>query len=155
MNSKSIKVRDGVKTVPDKAKSRRVSLHLGAIMTFDTDSCESNTVEAREVEQSTNIPWSISEDYDGNNEARLLRYGNAAEALINSTRYDLDNESKHIEIRVLDEYSKDELSIRNMCKTYDITDESTISYHWEYSEGSSSPMGSIIAAAVSDPMTKR
>ncbi|KAF5276993.1 hypothetical protein FQA39_LY18521 [Lamprigera yunnana] len=202
MNSESIKVIDGVKTFLDKAKSRSVPLHLGAILTFDTDSCENNTAEA---------------DYDANNEARLLRYGDAAEEmLINSTRYDLDNEAKYIEIgysthldlqpvirirdgatgcadsrcnarfsknnvlldtyewekfaelepqmmnqffydsseiqRVLDQSSKDELFIRNMCKTDDITDDVTISYHWEYFEGLSSPMGPMIAAAVSDPM---
>ncbi|KAF5301642.1 hypothetical protein FQA39_LY10689 [Lamprigera yunnana] len=93
MNSKSIKVRDGVNTFLDKAKSRSVPLHLGAITTFDTDGCENNTVEAGEVEHSINLPWSIPEDYDANNEAYLLRYGNAAEeTLLNSTRYDLDNE---------------------------------------------------------------
>ncbi|KAF5296574.1 hypothetical protein FQA39_LY19299 [Lamprigera yunnana] len=125
MNSKSIKVRDGVKTFLAKAKSRSVPLHLGAIMTFDTDTCEKNTVEAGEVEQSIDLSWSIPEDYDANKETRLLRY---------------------------DRSSKDELSIRYMCKTDDITDYVTISYHWEYSEGLSSPMGSMIAAAVSDPM---
>ncbi|KAF5293344.1 hypothetical protein FQA39_LY02829 [Lamprigera yunnana] len=175
----------------NKAKFRSVPLDLGAIMTFDTDSCENNTVEASEVEQSIDLPWSIPEDYDANNEARLLRYGNAAdETLINSTRYDLHNDGKYIEIgysthldlkpvirirdsaagcadsrcnarfsknnvlldtyewekfteleshmmnqffyhsyeiqRVLDQSSKDELSIRNMCKTNDITDDVTI-----------------------------
>ncbi|KAF5281808.1 hypothetical protein FQA39_LY05022 [Lamprigera yunnana] len=99
MNSEFIKVRDGVKTFLDKAKSRSVPLHLGAILTFDIDSCENNTGEAGQVEQSTDLPWLIPEDYDANNEARLLRYGNAAEeTLINSTRYDLDNEGKYIEI---------------------------------------------------------
>ncbi|KAF5276085.1 hypothetical protein FQA39_LY00881 [Lamprigera yunnana] len=92
MNSKSIKVRSGVKTFLDKAKSRSVPLHLGAIMTFDTDSCENNTVDSGKVEQSIDLPWSIPDDYDANNEACLLRYGKAAEeTLINSTRYDLDN----------------------------------------------------------------
>ncbi|KAF5288097.1 hypothetical protein FQA39_LY15522 [Lamprigera yunnana] len=68
-------------------------------MTFDTDSCENNTVEAAEVEQSIDLPWSILEVYDANNEARLLRYGDAAEeTLINSTRYDLDNKGKYIKI---------------------------------------------------------
>ncbi|KAF5281821.1 hypothetical protein FQA39_LY05035 [Lamprigera yunnana] len=58
-----------------------------------------NTAEAGEVEQSIDLHWSISEDYDVNHEARLLRYGNAAEkTLINSTRYDLDNEGNYIEI---------------------------------------------------------
>ncbi|KAF5282279.1 hypothetical protein FQA39_LY17641 [Lamprigera yunnana] len=190
MNSKSIKVRDGVKTFLDKAQSRSVPLHFLAIMTVNIDSCENNTVEA---------------DYDANNEARLLRYGNAAEeTLINLTRYDLDNEGKYIEygystyidmqpvIRIrdgatgcadfrckarfsknnvlldtyewekftelephmmnqfcydsseiqrdLDQSSKDDLSIRNMCKTDDLIDDVAISYHWEYSEGLSSPM---------------
>ncbi|KAF5282891.1 hypothetical protein FQA39_LY17452 [Lamprigera yunnana] len=92
-------VRDGAKTFLDKAKSRSVPLHLGAILTFGTDSCKNNTPDAGEVEQSTDLPWSIPEDHDANNEARLLMYGNAAEeTLINSTRYDLDNESKYIEI---------------------------------------------------------
>ncbi|KAF5306649.1 hypothetical protein FQA39_LY08838 [Lamprigera yunnana] len=96
MNSKSIKVRDGVKKFVDKVKSRRTPLHLGAIMTFDTNRCENNTVEAGEVEQSIDLPWSILEDYDANNKACLLRYSNAAEeTLINSTRYDLDNEEVH------------------------------------------------------------
>ncbi|KAF5305690.1 hypothetical protein FQA39_LY09179 [Lamprigera yunnana] len=205
-----------MKTFLDKAKSESVPLHLVAIMTFDTDSCENNKVEAGEVEQSIDLLWSIPEDYDANNKARLLRYGNAAEeTLINSTRYDLDNEGKYIKIgysthldlqpviqiqdgatgcadsrcnvrfsknnvlldtykwkkftelephvinqffydsseiqRVLDESSKDELFIQNMCKTDDITNAVTISYHWEYSEGLSSPTGSMIAAAVSDP----
>ncbi|KAF5276656.1 hypothetical protein FQA39_LY06460 [Lamprigera yunnana] len=76
MNSKSIKVRNGVKTFVDKAKSRSVSLHLGPIMTFDTNSCENNTVEAGEVEQSIDLPWSLPEDYDANNEARLLSKNN-------------------------------------------------------------------------------
>ncbi|KAF5287006.1 hypothetical protein FQA39_LY16120 [Lamprigera yunnana] len=198
-------------------KFRNVPLYLGAIMTFDIDSCENNTVEAGEVEQSIDLPWSILEDYDANNEARLLRYGNAAdETLINSTRYGLENEGKYIKIgysthldlqpvirirdgatgcadsrcnarfwknnvwldtykwenftelephmmnqyfydsseiqHVLDQSSKDELSIRNMYKTDDIADDVTISYHWEYSEGLSLPIESMIAAAVSDPM---
>ncbi|KAF5287937.1 hypothetical protein FQA39_LY15607 [Lamprigera yunnana] len=93
MNRKSIKVRNGVKTFLDKAKSRNGPLYLGTIMTFDTHSCENNTVEAGEVEQSIDLPWSIPEDYDANNKARLLKYGNAAEeTLINSTCYDLDNQ---------------------------------------------------------------
>ncbi|KAF5296340.1 hypothetical protein FQA39_LY12557 [Lamprigera yunnana] len=93
MNSKSIKVRDGVKTFLDKANSRSVPLHFGAIMTLDTDSCENNTVQEGEVEQSIDLLWSIPEDSDANNEARLLSYGNAAEeTLIHSARYDLDNE---------------------------------------------------------------
>ncbi|KAF5288354.1 hypothetical protein FQA39_LY15444 [Lamprigera yunnana] len=57
--------------------------------------------------------------------------------------------------RVLDKFSKDELSIRYICKTDDITYDVTISYHWEYSEGLSSTMVSMIAAAVSDPMRNR
>ncbi|KAF5287960.1 hypothetical protein FQA39_LY15598 [Lamprigera yunnana] len=154
---------------------------------------------AGEVEQSIDVPWSVPEDYNANNEARLLRNDNAAEeTLINSTRYDLENEDKYIDIgysthldlqpvirirdgatgcensrcnarfsknnvfldtyqwekftelephmmnqffydsseiqRVFDESCKDELSIRNMCKTDDITDDVTISYHWEYSK---------------------
>ncbi|KAF5274860.1 hypothetical protein FQA39_LY07042 [Lamprigera yunnana] len=72
MNSKSIKVRDDVKTFLDETKSRSVPLHLGAIMTFDTDSSENNTVDECEVEQSIDLPWSIPEDYKANNEARLL-----------------------------------------------------------------------------------
>ncbi|KAF5274579.1 hypothetical protein FQA39_LY07191 [Lamprigera yunnana] len=113
MNSKFI---SGVKTFLDKAKFRSVPLHLGAVMTFDIDSCENNKVEEGEVEQSIDLPRSIPEDYDANNEARLLRCGNAAEeTLINLTRYDLDNE--------------------------------------KYSEGLFSPMRSMIAAAISDPMT--
>ncbi|KAF5284877.1 hypothetical protein FQA39_LY16927 [Lamprigera yunnana] len=202
MNSKSIKVRDGVKTFLDEAKSQSVPLHLGTIMTFDTDSCENNKDEEGEVEQSIELPWSIHEDYIANNEACLLWYDNAAEeTLINSTRYDLDNEpvirirdgatgcadsrcnarfsknnvlldtyewkkfpelEPHImnhffydssEVQcILDQSSKDELSIRNMCKTDDITDDVKISYHWEYSEGLSSPMGLMIASAVSDPI---
>ncbi|KAF5298058.1 hypothetical protein FQA39_LY11826 [Lamprigera yunnana] len=100
MNSKSIKVRDGVKIFLDKAKSLSVPLHLGAITTFDTDSCKNNMIEEGETKQSIDLHWSIPEDYDANNEARLLAYGNAAEeTLINSTRYDLDNEIKYIEIR--------------------------------------------------------
>ncbi|KAF5305673.1 hypothetical protein FQA39_LY09162 [Lamprigera yunnana] len=153
---KSFKVRDGVKTFLDKAKSRSVPLHLGAIMTFDTDSCKNNTVEAGEVEQSTDLPWSIPEDYDANNEFRLLSKNNV---LLDTYEWEKFTELKsHMmkqffydlsEIqRVLEESSKDELSIRNMCKTDDIT----ISYHWEYSEGLSLPMGSMIAAAVSDPI---
>ncbi|KAF5281445.1 hypothetical protein FQA39_LY17785 [Lamprigera yunnana] len=97
MNSNSIKVRDGLKTFLDKVKSRSVPLHLGVIMIFATNSCENDTVEAGEVEQSIDLPWSIPED--ANNEARLLRCGNAAEEmLINSKRYDLDNECKYIKI---------------------------------------------------------
>ncbi|KAF5270300.1 hypothetical protein FQA39_LY08411 [Lamprigera yunnana] len=186
MNSKSIKVRDSVKTFLDKAKSQSVPLHLGAIMTFDSDSCENNTVEAGEVEQSIDLPWSIPKDYDANNEARLLRYGNSAEeTLIKSTRYDLDNEDsrcnarfsknnvlldtyewkKFTELeshmmsqlfydsseiqRVLHQSSKDELS---MCKTDNITDDVTISYHWEYFEGLSSSIRSMFGADVSDPI---
>ncbi|KAF5270241.1 hypothetical protein FQA39_LY08455 [Lamprigera yunnana] len=163
INSKSGKVPDGVKTFLDKAKSRNFPLHLWAIMMFNTDSCENNTVEEDEVKQSINLPWSIPKDYDANNEARLLRYGNAAEeTLINSTRYDLDNEDKYIDIRysthlnqqqcVLDQSFKNELSIQNMCKTDDITDDVKISYHWEYSEGLSLPIASMIAVAVSDTM---
>ncbi|KAF5269730.1 hypothetical protein FQA39_LY08653 [Lamprigera yunnana] len=56
-----------------------IPLYLGTIMTFDTDSCENNTVEEGKVEQSIDLPWSIPKDYDANNETRLLRYGNAAE----------------------------------------------------------------------------
>ncbi|KAF5303388.1 hypothetical protein FQA39_LY09979 [Lamprigera yunnana] len=146
------------------------------------------------VSEVWSLETSIPEEYDANNEDRLLRHGNAAEeTLINSTRYDLDNECKYVEIgyithldlqpiirvrdgatgcadfqcnvhfsknnvlldtyewqkftelephminqfyydsseiqRVLIEYSKDELSIRDMCKTNDITDDVTISYH--------------------------
>ncbi|KAF5303385.1 hypothetical protein FQA39_LY09976 [Lamprigera yunnana] len=81
-------------------KYRGVPLHLGPIMMFDTDSCEKNTVEAGEVEQSIDLSWSVPEDYDANNEACLLRYGNAAEeTLINLTRDDLDNEDTVIRIR--------------------------------------------------------
>ncbi|KAF5269125.1 hypothetical protein FQA39_LY08795 [Lamprigera yunnana] len=197
----------------NKAESRSVPLQLGAIVTFDTNSCKNNTVEAGEVEQSIDLLWSIPKDYDANNKALLLRYGKVTEeTLINSTRYDLDNEGKYIEIgcsthldlqpvtqirdgatgcadsrcnasfsknnvfldtcewekfteleshvmyqfvyhsseiqRVLKKFSKEELSIRNMCKNDDITDDVTISYNWEYSEDLSSPMGLMIAAAV-------
>ncbi|KAF5272529.1 hypothetical protein FQA39_LY07853 [Lamprigera yunnana] len=114
------------------------------------------SVVNRETKKSIDLPWSIPEDYDANKEARLLRYGNAAEeTLINSTRYDLDMKSKYIEIGYSThlDLHPDELSIRNMCKTHDITDNVKISYHWEYSEGLSLPMASMIAAAVSDPMS--
>ncbi|KAF5274568.1 hypothetical protein FQA39_LY07180 [Lamprigera yunnana] len=62
-----IAIRDGVNTFLDKAKFPSVSLHLGAITMFDTDSCENNTVEAGKVKQSIDLPWSIPEDYDANN----------------------------------------------------------------------------------------
>ncbi|KAF5299183.1 hypothetical protein FQA39_LY02356 [Lamprigera yunnana] len=147
--------------------------------TYTRSSTSTFKAEASEVEQSIDLSWLIPEDYDANNEARLLRHGNAAqETVINSTRCDLDNEDSRCNARfskiyvLLDTYewekfteiephmmsqffydsSKEELSIRNMCKTDDITDDVTILYHWEYSKGLSSPMGSMIAAAVLDPM---
>ncbi|KAF5281827.1 hypothetical protein FQA39_LY05041 [Lamprigera yunnana] len=131
MNSKSIKVRDGVKIFLDKAKSRSVSLHFGAIMTFDTDSYENNTVKVSEVEQSTDLPWSIPEDYDSNNEACLLRYGSAAEeTLINSTRYNLDNEecvlmqkSKREEIRRMTGVNVDDFQVYDDGSVYEIFEQ--------------------------------
>ncbi|KAF5289923.1 hypothetical protein FQA39_LY14932 [Lamprigera yunnana] len=95
MSSMTIKVRDGVKTFLDKGKSRSVPLHLGSIMKCDADSCEDNVVAG----QSIDLPWFIPKDYNMNDETRLLAYGNALEeTLINSTRYDLDNEGKYIEM---------------------------------------------------------
>ncbi|KAF5275628.1 hypothetical protein FQA39_LY06740 [Lamprigera yunnana] len=176
MNSKSIKIRDGVKTFLNKAKAQSVPLHLGAILTFDTDSCENNTVEAGEIEQSIDLLWSIPDDYDANNEACLLRYGNAAEEMLinshamiwitrvnilrlniahssicsrkNNVLLDIYEWEKFTELesymtnqffygsseikRVLNQSSKVELSIQNMCKNDDITDDVTVSYHWKY-----------------------
>ncbi|KAF5306771.1 hypothetical protein FQA39_LY00001 [Lamprigera yunnana] len=55
--------------------------------------------------------------------------------------------------KVLDQSSDDdELSIQNMSKTEDITEDVKILYHWEYFEGLSSPMMSTIATAASDLM---
>ncbi|KAF5274889.1 hypothetical protein FQA39_LY07071 [Lamprigera yunnana] len=71
----SIKLRDGVKTFLDQAKSRIVPLNLGTTTKFDTCSCENNTVEESEERQSIDLPWSIPKDYNVNNEARLLKYG--------------------------------------------------------------------------------
>ncbi|KAF5270743.1 hypothetical protein FQA39_LY01481 [Lamprigera yunnana] len=186
--SKSIKVRDGVKTFLDKAKSRNVPLHLGTIMTFDTDNCENNTVEKGEVEQSVDLPWSMPEDYDANNEARLLSTHLYLQSVIriqggatgcadsrcndrfskNNVLLDTYEWKKCTELGphmmnkfcydlseiqcVLDQSSNYELSIRNMCKSEDITDDVKISYHWEYSEGLSLPMGSMIMMAVSELM---
>ncbi|KAF5288041.1 hypothetical protein FQA39_LY15537 [Lamprigera yunnana] len=129
-----------------------------SITTFDSDSREDIVVD-----QSIDLPWSIPEDYNMNDETRLLAYGNALEeTLINSTRYDLDNEEKYIEMgysthldlhpKVLDQSSEDELSIQNTTKTEDITENVKILYHWEYSEGLSSLMMTMIAIAASDPM---
>ncbi|KAF5272533.1 hypothetical protein FQA39_LY07857 [Lamprigera yunnana] len=158
MSSMTIKVREGVKIFLDKAKSRSVPLHLGSITTCDTDSREDNVMD-----QSVDLPWSIPKDYNMNEETRLLAYGNASEeTLINSTRYDLDNNGKYIEMgynthfdlepKVLDQSSEDELSIQIMSKTEDITEDVKILYHWEYSERLSSPMTSTIAMAASDPI---
>ncbi|KAF5293100.1 hypothetical protein FQA39_LY13710 [Lamprigera yunnana] len=98
MSSMTIKVRKGVKAFLDKAKSRRVPLQR-PMTTFYTDSRKSNIGETGDVDQSIDLPWSIPEDYSMNDEARLLTYGNALEdAMINSTRYDLDNEGKYIEM---------------------------------------------------------
>ncbi|KAF5287813.1 hypothetical protein FQA39_LY15674 [Lamprigera yunnana] len=164
----TIKVSKGVKTFLDKAKSSSVPLHLVSFMKFHAVSCEDNVV----ADQSIDLPWSIPEDYNINDETRLLAYGNASEeTLINSTCYDLDNEGKYIEMgysthlelqpffydsteiqKVLDQSSRDDLSIQNMCKTEDITDDVKILYHWEYSEGLSSPMMPTIAMIASDPM---
>ncbi|KAF5304348.1 hypothetical protein FQA39_LY09727 [Lamprigera yunnana] len=172
MNSESIKVRDGVKTFLDKAISRCVPLHLGATLTFNADTCENNTVEAGEVEQSTDLPCTyldlqpvirIRDGATGCADSRcnarfskntvlldtyeLEKFTELEPHMMNQFFYD----SSEIQ-RVLDQSSKDELFIRNICKTDDIIDDVTISYHWEYSEGSSSPMGPMIAAAVSGPM---
>ncbi|KAF5269107.1 hypothetical protein FQA39_LY08777 [Lamprigera yunnana] len=54
--------------------------------------------------------------------------------------------------KVFDQSSEDELPIQNMSKSEDITEDVKILYHWEYSEGLSSPMMSTIAMAASDPM---
>ncbi|KAF5301618.1 hypothetical protein FQA39_LY10665 [Lamprigera yunnana] len=99
MNSMTIKEREGVKKIFDKAKSRSVPLHLGVIMTFDTNNRESNMSEAGEESQSTDLPWALLDEYNINDKARLLSCGNASEeTMINSTRYDLDNEDKYIEM---------------------------------------------------------
>ncbi|KAF5286635.1 hypothetical protein FQA39_LY16209 [Lamprigera yunnana] len=181
---------------------------------FDADTREDNVV----ADQTIDLPWSIPEDYNMNDETRLLAYGIASEeTLINSSkRYDLDNEGKYIEMgysthlelqpvirirdgaiecadarcnarfnkknvllniyerekfmalkshilnhvfydsakiqKVLDQSSGDELSIQNMGKTENITEDVKILYHWEYSEGLSSPMMPTIAMTASDPM---
>ncbi|KAF5301099.1 hypothetical protein FQA39_LY10918 [Lamprigera yunnana] len=159
MSSMTIKVREGVKKFLDKAKSRSVPLHLGSIMKSDANSCEDNVV----ADQSIDLPWSIPKDYNMNNETRLLAHGNALEeTLINSTRYDLDNDEKYIEMgysthlelqpKVLGQWSENELCIQNMGKTEDITEHIQILYHWEYSEGLSSPMMPAIAMTASNPM---
>ncbi|KAF5270745.1 hypothetical protein FQA39_LY01483 [Lamprigera yunnana] len=54
--------------------------------------------------------------------------------------------------KVLDQSSGDDLSIQNMDKTEDITEDVKILHHWEYSEGLSSPMMPIMSETASDPM---
>ncbi|KAF5285853.1 hypothetical protein FQA39_LY04314 [Lamprigera yunnana] len=184
MSSMTIKVREGVNAFLDKAKSRSVPLALGPITTFDANSREGNVVD-----QSTNLPWSIRKNYSMNDEARLRTYGSVLqEALINSTRYDLNNKDARCNARlnknnvllnvyewekfmefesymmyqffydsteiqkVFDQSSEDDLSIQNMSKTEDITEDVKILYYWEYSEGLSSPMMLTIATAASDPL---
>ncbi|KAF5304492.1 hypothetical protein FQA39_LY09688 [Lamprigera yunnana] len=139
----TIKVREGVKAFLDKAKSRSVPITFG---------------DHNDVRYRARVIW-IPEDYSMHDEARLLTYCNTSvETLINSTHYDLDNNGKYIKMKYttqldlqpksLDQSSK--LSIQNMSKTDDITEDVKILYHWEYSEGLSLPMMSTISAAVSD-----
>ncbi|KAF5281376.1 hypothetical protein FQA39_LY17818 [Lamprigera yunnana] len=68
-----------------------------------------------------------------------------------NTRFNRNNKLTEIQ-KVLDQSSGDEISIQNMSKTDNITEDVKILYHWEYSEGLSLSMMSTIAAAASDPI---
>ncbi|KAF5278060.1 hypothetical protein FQA39_LY18401 [Lamprigera yunnana] len=110
------KVCDGVKTFLDKAKSRSVPLYFGAIMTFDTDSLDSNMGEESGVRSrhSIDLPWSLPEDHNANNETRLLRYEvmNGMNVL-NQYKQEMDEVKKFVEYCV-EGNLEDEVLKKNM-----------------------------------------
>ncbi|KAF5273098.1 hypothetical protein FQA39_LY07588 [Lamprigera yunnana] len=114
-------------------------------------------------------------NYNPAEEARLVQYNNASnEVLVDVTRYALDGDAdKYIEmgystylnlepvIRIRDgsgdfgsggcqallNKNSDDLSVRNISRTGDISTDVKIYYNWEHIEGLSSPMTRPMSAA--------